>query len=203
MLQEAWPKSTGVPAKESVWDEWLAELTPRDEEAKCVHTLEALPHVGRVGSGDARLGESVKYVRAQADDAAGPRRDFPCGKENAVENVTEEKLVTKDVATEEEAAGSHRRPASSVEEKKPVIQVATNKNPGTLRGRRVLSMDGHMCTLSLFERDGLVRIEAAMRIGGKCLRGRCEVPDATTDAWAVWARTDVRVLDSALSVVYA
>merc|ERR1719473_512250 len=117
----------------------------------------------------------------QADDAAGPRRDLMADKENAVANVVKEK--------------------KPVEERKPeTCDAAAKKGPGVLRGRRMLSMDGNMCTLSLFERSGQVRVEAAMRMDGKLLRGGCAVPDATTDAWAVWARTDVRVLESALSV---
>jgi hypothetical protein len=179
VLQEAFPTSTGYPPKASVWDKWLADLTPRGEreEVKSVQEEIGSPDVVKEGTGGSWMGESRSCVRTQADDAAGPRRNFVDGKENAVANI--------------------------VEEKKPEARdVAVKKEPGVLRGRRVLSMDGNMCTLSLFERGGEVRVEAAMRIGGKLLRGGCEVPDATTDAWAVWARTDVRVLDSALSVAY-
>ena len=41
-----------------------------------------------------------------------------------------------------------------------------------------------------------------MRVNGTLLRGACAVPDAESDAWAVWARTDVRVLDEQLTVAY-
>jgi hypothetical protein len=176
VLQEALPTSTESSPAQSVWAEWLADLTPRDAAAK----------PAQIGGGSSKPGkataapegsESPCCVRTQADDAAGPRRDLLADKENAAANI--------------------------VEEKKPEPRgVVVKKEPGVLRGRRVLSMDGNMCTLSLFERSGEVRVEAAMRIDGKLLRGGCAVPNATTDAWAVWARTDVRVLDSALSVAY-
>jgi hypothetical protein len=195
----------------SVWAKWIEELTPR-------------------GSVPLSNNENVEPEPEQADQAAGPRPSPGAGKGRRSFELTEKKAqlpleskpaLRPPIQGALQPVGQLPVAASPTPEKmpQPVVALATpEKMPlaveksektapvpaakDVLRGRRVLSLHGSMCTLSLLERGGQVRVEAAMRVNGTLIRGTCAVPDAGSDAWAVWARTDVRVLGEQLTVAY-
>lgn len=74
---------------------------------------------------------------------------------------------------------------------------------GKLCGRRVLAVQGNLCTLSLFDNDGDVRVEAAMRKDGTMLRGQTSIPNGKdAEPWAIWACIEVNIEPEILSVIY-
>jgi hypothetical protein len=179
----------------SIFAKWIEELTPRAKVAD----------------------ENVEPEPEQADQAAGPRPS-PAGKTRRSLSELQEPGALKPALRAVQPLQGVLQPAGQLpaqptvalqtpEKEPPAKDKSETKAPASaakdvLRGRRVLSLHVSMCTLSLLERGGQVRVEAAMRVNGTLLRGACAVPDAGSDAWAVWARTDVRVLDEQLTVAY-